>query len=428
MEVEDPSSVKVSEPFTGEFTRFEARKLTGALRGDSALVKFNVNSAGIIQILAGYDFTANDDPVTPLLQVIGTARLAADDFAETKEAVSSRADAAALAELAAIEALLGTAVQAELAGEDSAAAAGKDVVSVAVRRVKDLIEKCGPDFLPMRAFVEQFEGGLHMNRVRVLTRFLETFLDAEEPFACSASFEDAIMLLRSRYRGDANAVVHYAHAHSRLARRSALVLKVLDEVNARDATDAAPCLDAVRRLMKLESASRAGYKEVSYRARQIIVRKQDESRKSRRERMKAIERAGGNRAMISKQESLSDFGLASAGSLYGSVDDLGAMSDVTSDTESAGHNGGASADRAKRRSVGTLFLDNTNTLARFNSYANLTEESGVMRGVATLDVQGSDASTTPADASSADADALAKTPGARHVRPLRFGARRGRDV
>ena len=411
VEVEDPSSVKVSEPFTGEFTRFEARKLTGALKGDSALVKFNVNSAGIIQILAGYDFTANDDPVTPLLQVIGTARLAADDFAETKEAVSSRADAAALAELVAIEALLGTAVQAELAGEDSAAAAaaGKDVVSVAVRRVKDLIEKCGPDFLPMRAFVEQFEGGLHMNRVRVLTRFLETFLDAEEPFACSASFEDAIMLLRSRYRGDANAVVHYAHAHSRLARRSALVLKMLDEVNARDATDAAPCLDAVRRLMKLESASRAGYKEVSYRARQIIVRKQDESRKSRRERMKAIERAGGNRAMLSKQESLSDFGLASAGSLYGSVDDLGAMSDVTSDTESAGHNGGAPADRAKRRSVGTLFLDNTNTLARFNSYANLTEESGVMRGVATLDLQGSDASASgAADASSADADAQAK--------------------
>ena len=348
MEVEDPSSVKVSEPFTGEFTRFEARKLTGALRGDSALVKFNVNSAGIIQILAGYDFTANDDPVTPLLQVIGTARLAADDFAETKEAVSSRADAAALAELAAIEALLGTAVQAELAGEDSAAAAGKDVVSVAVRRAKDLIEKCGPDFLPMRAFVEQFEGGLHMNRVRVLTRFLETFLDAEEPFACSASFEDAIMLLRSRYRGDANAVVHYAHAHSAAGAPQRLVLKVLDEVNARDATDAAlpgrgPAAD------EAGVGVARGYKEVSYRARQIIVRKQDESRKSRRERMKAIERAEQSRDDF-KQESLSDFGLASAGSLYGSVDDLGAMSDVTSDTESAGHNNGAPADRAKRRS------------------------------------------------------------------------------
>ena len=51
--------------------------------------------------------------------------------------------------------------------------------------------------------------------------------------------------------------------------------------------------------------------------------------------MKAIERAGGNRRDERAQESLSDFGLASAGSLYGSVDDLGAMSDVTSDTESA---------------------------------------------------------------------------------------------
>ena len=96
--------------------------------------------------------------------------------------------------------------------------------------------------------------------------------------------------------------------------------------------------------------------------------------------------------MLSKQESLSDFGLASAGSLYGSVDYLGAMSDVTSDTESAGYNGGTPTDRAKRRSVGTLFLDNTNTLARFNSYANLAEESGVMRGVAEIGLQASDAS------------------------------------
>ena len=71
-----------------------------------------------------------------------------------------------------------------------------------------------------------------MNRVRVLTRYLETYLDAEEPFACSASFEDAVMLLRSRYKGDAAAVVQYAHAHSRLARRSGLVLKILDEVSA----------------------------------------------------------------------------------------------------------------------------------------------------------------------------------------------------
>ena len=406
VQVEDPSSVRVSEPFVGEFTSFQARKLTGSLKLDSALVTHNLNSAGIIQILAGYDFTGNDDPVSPLLKVIGTARLAADDFAETKEAVSSRADTESLAELAAIEQLLLTAVQSEMNGstdedkfsteKDAQRLNNKDIVSIAVRQVKDLIEKCGPDFLPMRLFVEQFEGGLHMNRVRVLTRFLETFLDAEEPFACSASFEDAVMLLRNRYKGDASAVVHYAHAHSRLARRSALVLKILDEVDARDATDAAPCLDAVRRLMKLESASRAGYKEVSYRARQIIVRKQDESRKSRRERQKAIERAGGKNLLLSKgSESLSDFGLASAGSLYGSVDDLGAMSDVTSETESAaGTTPDARGNRASRRSVGTLFLDNTNTLARFNSFVNLAEESGVMRGVAELGV-----GDTPVDVS-----------------------------
>ena len=392
VEVEDAAAVNVSRPFSGTFTAFPSRRFAGSRgKDDSALVKFNVNSAGIAQLLSGYDFNGEADPVTPLLEVVGTMRLAADDFAETKEAVSSRADKAALEELAEIENLMRGAVDAPDANDGSSAA---DVISAAVRRVKDLIERCGPDFFPLRTFVEQFDGGLHMNRVRVLTRFLEAFLDAEEPFACSASFEDAIMLLRSRYRGDASAVVHYAHAHSRLSRRSALVMKILDEVDAHDMLDAEPCLSAVMRLMKLESASQAGYKEVSYRARQIVVRMQDESRKSRRERMKAIERAGSNPALLNaRQESLSDFGLASAGSLYGSHDDLAAYSDVTSETESLRDGPrayGAAAetpggDRVKRRSVGTLFLDNTNTLARFNSYANLAEEQTVMRGVDVAD-------------------------------------------
>jgi len=72
------------------------------------------------------------------------------------------------------------------------------------------------------------------------------------------------MLLRSRYRGDASAVAQYAHAHSRLARRSTLVLQILDEVIAHDMTDVAPCHEAVKRLMHLESASYAGYKAGAY--------------------------------------------------------------------------------------------------------------------------------------------------------------------
>ena len=70
VEVEDPSSVKVSQPFSGEFTKIESRKLTGALKDDGALVKFNVNTAGIHQLLAGYDFNKTADPVTPLLEVL----------------------------------------------------------------------------------------------------------------------------------------------------------------------------------------------------------------------------------------------------------------------------------------------------------------------------------------------------------------------
>ena len=70
--------------------------------------------------------------------------------------------------------------------------------------------------------------------------------------------------------------------------------------------------------------------------------KQDASRKSRRERMKAMsgsnlaKASGGNLEKLahSRQESLSDFGLASAGSLYGgSMDDLTSLNG--SETESS---------------------------------------------------------------------------------------------
>ena len=113
--------MKVSQPFSGEFTKIESRKLTGALKDDGALVKFNVNTAGIHQLLAGYDFNKTADPVTPLLEVLGTLELALDDFSETKQAVSSRASKAALAELASIEEFM----QSAMVTDD-----GTDVVSV----------------------------------------------------------------------------------------------------------------------------------------------------------------------------------------------------------------------------------------------------------------------------------------------------------
>ena len=132
---------------------------------------------------------------------------------------------------------------------------------------------------------------------------------------------------------------------------------------------------------------------MSYRAREIIVRKQDQIRKSRRERVKALERAGSinsasGRADFTRVDSLSDYALASAGSLYGgSQDDLGAMSDVVSEPDTgsvgaAGAGAGAAAvpplPHGKRRSVGTLFLDNTNHLTRFNSYTDLGADPMVM--------------------------------------------------
>jgi hypothetical protein len=66
VEVEDPSAVKLSRPFKGEFPRIERRKLTGTLRDDSALVRFNVNSTGIIQLLAGYDYNGRAVQLKPV--------------------------------------------------------------------------------------------------------------------------------------------------------------------------------------------------------------------------------------------------------------------------------------------------------------------------------------------------------------------------
>ena len=364
--VEDTTGVRQTKPFTGEFQKMQSRSLTGMLPEDSPLVKFARNSTGVQQILAGYDF--NGDPTEVLFDVLGTLPLVVDDFMESRESVISRARPKARDELRQIAEQMSASIIGQASGENTT-----DAVSVAVSRVRHLIYEYGADFAPLAAFCERHEGGLSQSRARVLTRYLESFLEIEEPFSSCVSTEDAIMFLRDRYRNDVSVVAKYAHANAKLKRRTNLVLKILEQISLHDMIDIPSCHNAVVRCMNLSGRD---YESVSQLAREIIVRKQEITRKSRRERMAVASRA--NR--MSRDESFSAFAQLSieeskrmgkrSGSLskasIGSESDL--ASAATSDTET-------SEDRASpfKRYVGNIYLDRHNSIARYHSYSNIHE-------------------------------------------------------
>lgn len=362
--VEDATGVRRCAPFTGEFTKMHTRSLTGMLPDDSPLVRFSRTSTGVDQILAGYDY--NGDPTEVLFDVLGTLPLVVDDFMESREAVISRARPSARLELREIAEAMSASIVGEANGENTT-----DAVSAAVMRVRALINEYGADFAPLAAFCERHDGGLAQSRARVLTRYLESFLDTEEPFSSCASTEDAIMFLRDRYRNDVSVVAKYAHANAKLKRRSDLVLKILEQISLHDMIDIPSCNAAVVRCMNLSGRD---YELVSQTAREIIVRKQEMTRKSRRERMAAASRA--NR--MSRDESFSAFAQISlddakrkkrSASLSktsaGSESDL--MSNAASDNEASDSN------PSFKRYVGNIYLDRHNSITRYQSYSNIDE-------------------------------------------------------
>ena len=365
VDVEDVSGVQQSKPFTGNFTRMRTRSLIGMLPDDSPLARFTRSNAGVVQILAGYDF--NGDPLEVLFDVLGTLPLVVDDFMESREAVISRAKPKARDDLREIAETMSASIIA-----DSNSDATTDAVSVAVSQIRHLIDEYGADFAPLAAFCERHSGGLAQSRARVVTRYLETFLDVEEPFSRCGSTEDAIMFLRDRYRNDVSVVAKYAHANAKLKRRSDLIAKILDQVSFHDMIDITPCHDAVVRCMNLSGRD---YEYVAQTAREIIVRKQEITRKSRRARMAAASRA--NR--MSRDESFSAFAQLSieesrrksrrSGSL--SKLSVGSESDLLSDTEPA--SASESNAESSKRYIGNIFLDSHNSITRYQSYENIDE-------------------------------------------------------
>ena len=366
--VEDSAGVRHSKPFTGEFTKMRSRSLIGMLPDDSPLARFTRSNAGVHQILAGYDF--NGDPTEVLFDVLGTLPLVVDDFMESREAVISRAKPKARSALREIAESMSASIVGDFRADNTT-----DAVSVAVTRLRELIDEYGADFAPLASFCERHQGGLAQSRARVLTRYLEKFLEIEEPFSRCGSTEDAIMFLRDRHRNDVSVVAKFAHANAKLKRRSNLVSKILEQVSLHDMIDIAPCHDAVVRCMNLSGRD---YELVAQTAREIIVRKQEITRKSRRARMAAASRA--NR--MSRDESFSAFAQLSieesrrkrrSESLSKiSIGSESELTEFTSDNEPQSENGGRSGESFKRY-VGNIFLDRHNSIARYQSYGNIDE-------------------------------------------------------
>ena len=363
--IEDTAGVRQFKPFTGEFTKMLSRSLTGMLPDDSPLARFTRTNAGVLQIMSGYDY--NGDPTEILFDVLGTLPLVVDDFMESREAVISRARPQARRELREIAEAMSASIVNDVKEDNTT-----DAVSAAVSRIRNLIEEYGADFAPLDAFCKRHDGGLSQSQARVLTKYLERFLEIEEPFSSCASTEDAIMLLRERNRNDISVVAKYAHANAKLKRRSDLVLKILEQISMYGLIDIPSCHAAVVSCMNLTGRD---YELVSQTAREIIVRKREITRKSRRERMAAASRSRAN--LLSRDESFSAFAQISleesrrkkhAGSV--SVGSVGSESELASSAASDTEISESSTSPFKR-AVGNIYLDRTNSIARYQSYSNI---------------------------------------------------------
>lgn len=203
----------------------------------------------------------------------------ADDFLEQKAAVSAKCPGPKLAELAAIGEHL-SAVVATWKGP-TRSMAQLDDVALAVKTVAEWVDQNGADAFPeLDHFVKRFEHGMFAHECAVLTSFLQAYLDVEEPFSANETFSDALLMLAAAHKSDLRQVVALAHSHSKLPRKSMLVLRVLDVVEAYGLAEKEQCMTQVARFVGLQRA--AAYGTVAQRAKQIILKKQEESRDSAR--------------------------------------------------------------------------------------------------------------------------------------------------
>jgi acetyl-CoA carboxylase/biotin carboxylase 1 len=275
--LEDPTAIKTADLFTGRFPPLQPRRLTAGIPEGSFYLKFHVAVAGVRRLLGGYDCTG--DPLDELLEVMASPLLVADDFNEQRAAVSARAPAPALAELDEIGQSLRT-VCATWSGPKRSLAQLDDV-ALAVKQVAEWLDRHGADaYAELASFLGRYEHGLYAHECAVLTSFLTGFLDVEQPFAAAETFADAVLALAAAHKGDLAAVAALAHSHAKLPRKNALILRVLDAMDASNMADAEQVMSAITRFIALQRAP--SYASVAQRAKAIILRKQEESRDTAR--------------------------------------------------------------------------------------------------------------------------------------------------
>ena len=110
--------------------------------------------------------------------------LVVEDFKETRDAIASRLGEKATKDLQLIAY--------DIESSQSSQAGSMrytNTVTAAVQNVRKIIQEQDGVFAPLIKFCERHEGGLYSSKARVLTGYIEVFLDIEETFASCASFE-----------------------------------------------------------------------------------------------------------------------------------------------------------------------------------------------------------------------------------------------
>ena len=102
---------------------------------------------------------------------------------------------------------------------------------------------------------------------------------AVQCFDEESRFEDVLLAQRERDPEDLSRLVALAHAHSKLQQRNSLVTRILHEIDQSNMAEHTGCMRNLQRLAVLKSSKHSA---VAQKARELIIRIQEESRHSSR--------------------------------------------------------------------------------------------------------------------------------------------------
>ncbi|KAA8495577.1 Acetyl-CoA carboxylase [Porphyridium purpureum] len=136
-----------------------------------------------------------------------------------------------------------------------------------VRSERDSIMEC---LLPVRTVLSRYAAMESVGPV-VVCALLEKFLYTEKPFSSSKRSQDVLFDMRDTYRSELGKVVDLAVSHMQAARKSALVLRMLDYLEEHEtALNYTPLKACLHELSQFSAAKKA-YGDVPLRARLMLA-------------------------------------------------------------------------------------------------------------------------------------------------------------